>query len=232
VDRTVLSYGNGTGQKLACLFDQSTGGDGIIASADIKSVKDLAGKKVACETASTEYYFLSAVLADQGMTMDDIELVDMVTATGGAAFVAGEVDAVAAWEPWLSNANQREGGHVLVSSADYPYTVMDSLVVSGQFASEHPEAVDGLVSAWYDAIDYMNANMDECLLLMADGLALTVEDMESMLPGVTFTGREENEAIVDKAAETNIYDIAKSMLDFWISVGEVKEGTTVDGLFR
>ena len=218
MDKVVLNYANGSEQMIALIFDESTGGDGIIASEEIQSVEDLKGKKVGIDFASTEYFFLHKILMDHGMTFDDLDLQDMDASSAGASFIAGDLDAAVVWEPWLTNASQRDGGHVLVSSADYPRVIMDSLTVSRQFAEEQPEAIEALKEAWCDAIDYYNENPEECVEIMARGLDLTVEDMEGMLPSVTFMGREENAEFFNKANEETVYSIAQDMADFWADI--------------
>ena len=232
MDKVVLNYANGTGQKIALIFDESTGGDGIIASADIKTVEDLKGKKVGIDKASTEYFFLNAILKDHNMSMDDLIISDMDASSAGTSFIAGELDAAVVWEPWLTNASQREGGHVLVSSKEYPRIIMDSLTVSKAFYEENPECVEALKNAWCDAIDYYKENPEESIEIMAKGLDLTVEDMKGMLPGVTFMGREENEDFFNKDSENSVYDVAQDMADFWAEIGSISEGLDISGLFE
>ena len=57
-------------------------------------VPKLAGKKVACTAGTGLHYFLARVLAKYGMTLKDIEFVNLPAADGQAAFVAGRVDAI------------------------------------------------------------------------------------------------------------------------------------------
>ena len=102
MDKVVLNYANGSEQKIALIFDESTGGDGIIASEEIQSVEDLKGKKVGIDFASTEYFFLHKILMDHGMTFDDLDLQDMDASSAGASFIAGDLDAAVVWEPWLA----------------------------------------------------------------------------------------------------------------------------------
>lgn len=230
VDKVVSDYASGTDEKIGFIFDESSGGDGIIASADIKTVEDLAGKKVGIDTSSTEFFFLYTILSDHGMTMDDLKLVDMDSASAGAAFLTGELDAAVVWEPWLTNASQRKGGHVLVSSAEYPRVIMDSLVVSGTFYKEHPEAVPALRNAWSDAVDYYKENPEESIKIMAKGLDLTVKDMKDMIPGVKFLGNKENAEFFDEKNKDSIYALVQKMADFWIDQGVAKKDLDVSEL--
>ena len=125
-------------------MDASTGGDGLVATAEIQTVDDLAGKTVALDKSATSYFFFLQVLADSNITEDQINIVEMGNDAAGEAFIAGQVDAAVTWEPALSNCGEREGGHILVSSADYPKAIIDVLTVSTTFLEEHPDAADAL----------------------------------------------------------------------------------------
>ncbi len=78
-------------------FDDSKGGDGIVARKEIKSVKDLKGKKVAFGEGSVSHFFLGFLLKQNGMTFKDIVPVNMTAGDAGAAFVANKVDAAVTW---------------------------------------------------------------------------------------------------------------------------------------
>ena len=64
------------------------------AQPEIDSVPKLAGKKVARTAGTALHYFLARMLAKYGMTLKDIEFVNLPAADGQAAFVAGRVDAI------------------------------------------------------------------------------------------------------------------------------------------
>jgi len=66
----------------------------LIGRSGIKSVEELKGKKVAATEGTALHYFLARVLAKYGMTLSDIQYVNLPAAQGQAAFIAGQVDAV------------------------------------------------------------------------------------------------------------------------------------------
>ena len=49
LDRDIIQYDAGAPEQYVCTMDCSTGGDGLVATADIQSVDDLAGKTVALD---------------------------------------------------------------------------------------------------------------------------------------------------------------------------------------
>jgi NitT/TauT family transport system substrate-binding protein len=215
LDREVIHFSKGTPETVILAMDQSSGGDGVIASADIKTVGDLKGMTVGLDKSSTSYFFFLTILAQNGMSEDDVSISDMGADDAGAAFLAGSLDAAVTWEPYLSEAGTRQGGHILATSADYPNTIVDVLAVRSDFASQNPQAVNGLAAAWYDAIDYYKANPDEGNKIMAEGLGLEQDEVAGEAEGITFYGRDENSKFFDKASEAGIYSVAGAAVDFW-----------------
>jgi NitT/TauT family transport system substrate-binding protein len=220
VDREVIHYANGAPITFVCAMDQSFGGDGIIASADIQSVADLAGKTVGLDKSSTSYFFFLAILDKYNVDESTINIQEMTAGDAGAAFVAGRLDAAVAWEPWLTNAGQREGGHVLASSRDFPGMIVDVISMRQDFVEQNPEAVQGLVDAWNEAIAFYKENPEEGNQIMAKALGLTEEEVAEMAEGVQFMGQEENLAFFDsEPSEGTIYSLSNLALEFWTEKG-------------
>lgn len=215
LDRDIIHYATGAPEQYLCTMDMSTGGDGIIASADIQTMDDLKGKKIALDKSATSYFFFLTALADSNITEDDIEIVEMGNSEAGTAFITGKVDAAVTWEPWLSNADEREGGHILVSSADYPKAIIDCLTVHSDFAKENPNTIAALEEAWYMSIDFLKENPDQAYEIMAKGLSLEAEEVKDECAGITFLGREENKTFNDQSTEDNVYDVADKAAGFW-----------------
>lgn len=219
LDRDIIQYAAGAPEQYVCTMDCSTGGDGLVATAEIQSVDDLAGKTVALDKSATSYFFFLQVLADSNITEDQINIVEMGNDEAGQAFIAGQVDAAVTWEPALSNCTEREGGHILVSSADYPKAIIDVLTISSTFAEEHPDFSKDIEECWYQAVDYLNENFDKGCEIMARGLDLSVEDVKAECAGITFYGREENAKFNDLSTEENVVDIAEMAAGFWVEKG-------------
>jgi len=230
LDREVIHYAKGTPETVLFAMDESSGGDGIIATGDIKSLSDLKGKNVGLDKSSTSYFFFLTALEKAGVAEDALTIHEMGASDAGAAFVAGKLDAAVSWEPWLSKASEREGGHVLASSREFPRTIVDVFVMRKGFAEEHPEAAVGLTRAWFDAIAWYRDNPDEGHAIMAQHLGESPDAIADMASGVTFMGLEENQAFFDRGTDNNIYDVAARAGKFWKSKGILKKDLDVDGL--
>ena len=223
-DPNIKMFANGAPSRYVLAMDASCGADGLVTTEDIKSLDDLKGKTLALDTAASSYYFFLTALEDaSSLKEEDITLAEMSDTTeAGRAFMSGQVDAAIMWEPELSEAlDSVEGAHALVTSANYPETILDSLVVNESYAQDHPEVVESVAKAWYKAVDYLKENPEEACELMASGFEeVTAEDIAGDMEGLQFFGREENETLNDSATERSIKAISQDMADFWMEKGE------------
>ena len=191
---------------------------------------DLAGKTVALDKSATSYFFFLLALADSNITEDQINIIEMGNDAAGEAFIAGQVDAAVTWEPALSNCGEREGGHILVSSADYPKAIIDVLTVSTDFLKAHPDAADALNEGWNKSVAYLNENLEEGCEIMAKGLDLSTEDVIAECSGITFYDEAMNKEFNDLSKEGNVKEIAQMAADFWVEKGYMKTND-VEGFF-
>lgn len=223
-DQDVINFASGIEEKCVMSYDQSYGGDGIIVSEDIQSVADLKGKTVAVAKSTTSYFFLLTVLEDAGVSEEDLIINDMDADSAGTAFVQGEVDAAVTWEPWLSNAGEREGGHLLCSSADYPNTIVDSLFVTDAFLDAHPQAVKDIIKAEQEALDWYNdGNQEEGNKIMAEALGIELADFEAQIEGVSWYDAATMKAFFDENAEDSIYTLEERAMNLWLERGLISE---------
>jgi NitT/TauT family transport system substrate-binding protein len=119
--------------------DNSIGNDAIVVSDNIKSIKDIKGKKVAAEVGSVDRFMLYKLLKRAGMSLEDIQIVPMETSKAADAFAAGKVDAVAVFAPFITKALSRPGSKVLFTAGDFSGTISDHLVFNRKFVNEHPD---------------------------------------------------------------------------------------------
>ena len=231
-DPNIKMFANGADIRYVLAMDASNGADGLVVTEDIKSMDDLAGKSLALDKSASSYYFFLTALEDAGsIGEDDINVIDMGDTTeAGLAFMGGSVDAAIMWEPELSEAlDSVEGSYALVTSADYPDTILDSLVVNTGYAEENPDVVEAVTEAWYKAVDFMNENPEEAYEYMASGFEeVTGEDIAADVEGLQFFGRDENAELLDESAERSIITISQDMADFWMEKGECETDDLTD----
>ena len=151
-------------------IDDSKGGDGIVASKDIRTVAGLKGKKVAFSEGSVSQFYLSVLLKENGLSLADVEMVNMDAGSAGAAFVAKRVDAAVTWEPWLTRGNQAAHGHLLVDSSTSPGLITDVALTTEATLKARTADLRAFYRAWVKAVEWRKANEAEADAIMARGV--------------------------------------------------------------
>lgn len=200
---TVLGFSSAE-RPLTYLFaiDDSRGGDGIVANKEIKSVSDLKGKKIAYTEGSVSQFFLSVLLKDAGLSLKDVQSLNMTAGDAGAAFVAGKVDAAVTWEPWLSRGKATPHGAVLVDSAAKPGLITDIMVTTKKTLTEREAAMKGLYRAWSAAVEWQKTHVEEADKIMAKGVGGWLEDPKVFAEtraGIAFYDDAMNKGFMDPA---------------------------------
>jgi NitT/TauT family transport system substrate-binding protein len=235
VDTMVLYLKTGKEYQYVLALDDSAGGDGIVARKEIKSVKELKGKKVAVNEGSVSQFFLNVVLKDAGMTQKDVEVVNMKQGDAGAAFVAEKVDAAVTWEPWLTKSKNAPHGHILIDSSKTPGLITDVLIFPRDVIAKRSKEIQGLAHAWSKAVAFYEKNKKEGLEIMSKGLGDWLKDPKvfaETLEGVKFYDHDGNVKFFGSAQKPGtIYKVVQNALDVWGGFGKLQaKGVTAKDL--
>lgn len=217
---TVSSVAGGADQVVVLVNDNSTGNDKVIVREGINSITDLKGKKVAAEEGTVDHFLLLLGLRKAGMTAQDIEFVPLETGKAAAAFVAEQVDAVAVFAPFTTQALKRPGSKELFSSRDFPGAISDHLVFTRKFVDENPDQVQAVVNSWFATLDYIEKNPDQSYDIMARRAGVSVEEYKQYADGTRiFTVEENLKAFLPGNDRTSLLYAAEEMATFLTEVG-------------
>lgn len=156
--------------------DDSRGGDGVVADKDIQTIADLKGKTVAYEKGIVSEFYLGVLLKEAGLSLGDVEAMDMPWNDAGAAFAEGRANAAVTGEPWLTKGKQSAHGHLLVDSSSSPGLIVDVLLTTPEKLAARMDDFKGLYRAWVKAVEWQRANEKEADDIMARGLGGWLED--------------------------------------------------------
>ena len=202
VDTVLNFYSDRRPFRYLFAVDDSNGGDGIVANLDIESVAGLKGKKIAYTEGSVSQFYLGVLLKDIGLSLDDVEGVNMTAGDAGAAFVAKRVDAAVTWEPWLTRGNQAEHGHILVDSSTSPGLITDVLLTTTAKLEARLQEFQALYRAWVKAVEWQKANEAEADAIMAGGVGGWLDKADvfkETRAGVKYYDAAMNEAFIGTA---------------------------------
>lgn len=159
----------------------------ILAPEDsgIESVEDLAGHTVAAADQTVLQYFLLAAVADAGLSLDDIEPINLQPADANAAYASGEVDAFVGIEPLSTIATSQVPSVVVAESADY--FLQQGAIIARNGALEDPAlsaAIGDFVQRQAQASAWVNDHPEEAIDLFSETLGLP-EELSAASLGVT-----------------------------------------------
>ncbi len=180
------------GEVAVLVNDNSAGNDKIVAAAGIDGIKDLKNKRVALEAGVVDDFLLTLALEKEGMSRDDVQIIDIETGAAAAAFVAGQADAVGAFTPFWLNALQRKGSKEIASSKEFPGAIPDLLVVTQELIKEQPEQVQALIDTWFDILQFMSEHPTQADKILADRAGVSYKEFQLFKEGTKIFTLEEN----------------------------------------
>jgi len=194
IDATTLTYdqviaANARGWKLEVVMpiDYSVGGDAILATANLRTIKDLKGRKIAFMAASPSDFLLGFALARGGLSERDVEAVNTTPEGVVGIMASGGVDAGVTYEPSVSAIAKSGDGkrfHVLMSSREARGMITDVLVLKAGVIAKNPQLVEGLVRGTMDGLAFMRAHPELAVAILAKTLEITPAEVREQLPNI------------------------------------------------
>ncbi|HEX5925297.1 MAG TPA: ABC transporter substrate-binding protein [Baekduia sp.] len=162
--------------------------EALVVKKDITSIEQLKGKKVATPLASTSHYSLLAALQDHQLTAKDVKVIDAEPDDIAAAWSRGDIDGAYVWNPNLAKLI-KDGGHVLVSSADLAKegkTTYDLAVVTKDFAGKYPDAVKTWVAQQDRAVKLYRSDPQAVATAVGAELNVSADEVKPQLKDLIF----------------------------------------------
>jgi taurine transport system substrate-binding protein len=170
--------------KVAFVLDVAGDNEALVArnGSGVNTIKDLKGKRVGTPFASTAHYSLLAALNQNGLSANDVQLVDLQPQAILAAFDRGDIDAGYSWLPTLDQL--RRNGKDLITSralATNGKPTLDLGVVADEFATAHPDVVDTWRQQEARALNVIKDDPAAAAKAIAAEIGLSPEDVTGQL---------------------------------------------------
>ena len=186
-DQVILADAKGWGLKVVMPLDYSVGGDAIIASAAVRTIQDLKGRKVAFQPLSPSDFLLGYALAQRGLTKKDLQPVNVTPEAVLATMATGLVDAGVTYQPSVSMILELGGGtryHVLLSSREARGMITDVLAVRDTTIEHNPNLIVGLIHATLDGLAFMQREPAKAAAIIGKALDISAAEVTSQLPSI------------------------------------------------
>ncbi|PBH71987.1 ABC transporter substrate-binding protein [Clostridioides difficile] len=182
----LIAASNGVELKILNTYSRSPKGFMILTNNNsIKSAADLVGKKVAGPKGTILHQVLISALDKEGLSMDDVEFVNMGIPEASAALSDGSVDAALIAGPVALKA--MKSGSKLVANGEGLVDGIIVTAVSTDFAEKHPEIVERFMKVEKETLEYVNNNFDEAMEKVAKEVDLSLEETKELYAWYDFS---------------------------------------------
>lgn len=214
-----------SGQPIEIVSNVAYGEKGLAVlvktDSDIESVADLKGKKVAYATGSYAQHLLALLLSNEGLTLDDVESINLGAGDQPAALSSGEVDAIVIWEQYISKLTSEGVARVLADGTGVKRGNMINYFVT-DYAEAHPEVVKAYIKALDRANEVLKNDPEQAAELVAEDFGVDKELMLEIIPKFTY----------DTAlTEDDIAEITK-VKDFSLEAGIITNDVDMDSFIN
>lgn len=180
--------------SVAFILDVAGDNEALVArnGSGIETVADLKGKRVATPFASTAHYSLLAALSQNGLSANDVQLIDLQPQAILAAWERGDIAAAYSWLPTLDQLEK--SGKVLITSrelAEEGKPTLDLAAVSNSFAKDNPKVVDIWRQQQARALREIKDDPSAAAKSIAAEIALSPDDVSRQLTKTVFLTPDE-----------------------------------------
>jgi len=182
--------GAAAGEPVVIFAAQCNRGMAVMAGAksEIKSIKDLKGKRLAIWPGSTQEVVILERLKAEGMTIKDVQHVRLPFSDMAPALARGDIDAYVGAEPGPGISLANGVGRVV----EYPYsTAIGSLnmvmTAKAETIEKNPELVKVFMAMHKKATDYAMSNRAAMVEMAMQKLGQQKKSIEMAAPNVELT---------------------------------------------
>lgn len=186
-DQVIAAAAKGWKLKVVIPLDYSVGGDAILSSAAVRSIRDLKGRKVAFQPSSPSDFLLGYALTQAGLSTKDIQTVNSTPEGVVAIMATGQADAGVTYQPSVSMVLKLDGGkryHVLLSSREARGMITDVLAFRESTIAQDPKLVDALIRGTMDGLAFMQQQPDKAVAIISKALEISPDEVRAQLTNV------------------------------------------------
>ncbi len=150
-------------------YSGSPEGSAILVRKDspIQTLADLKGKKFAFKRGSSAHNVAVKALRKGGLTVDDVQALDLAPPDASAAFKTGAIDAWSIWDPYLAIAEADPDTRILTTARglvdSYSY-----FLGNGDFAKDNAQVVVDVLDELAKVGTAAQANLDDTVAALSE----------------------------------------------------------------
>lgn len=175
----LMAEGEGNPVRIVAGVSRPTDVFAVVAGKNgVRKMADLKGKTIAGPKGTVLHQLLVAALAREGVSMQQVNFVQMDIPMAFAAMQSGQVDAALLAANFVINA-QKDGAQVLTRATGVLTPIL-AMTTSERFLRQHPDRVKAVVAAHDEAWQWIQANPDAAIALGARLQGVSVDEARQL----------------------------------------------------
>ena len=213
---------NNTDVVMPFITNYSNGGDGVITKTNINSVEDLVGKKIGVPRFSEGHTLIAWLVKNSDLSEDEQkQIIDNLVMfdtpdDAATAFFAGELDAAATWQPYLSQAMETTGCKILFDTSNATNLVLDGIAFNADYVKANKKAVETFIKGALMAEDMYTTEFTPIKNSMSLFATETNENIVAMTEDANLATYNNNIELLSSTAQL----VFEDMSNIWLSLGE------------
>jgi len=232
LDDSLRNMSAGHDVRVVLMTDYSYGGDGLVAQAGIESFDDLKGSKIGVEIGTVGHLSVLKILEKAGIKIEEVTLISIPAWEIQQAMLNGQIDAGVTWEPYLTETAEMIGGQVLVTSRDYPESIITTMTFDADIIKSRPKDVQRIVDAYFDAVEYIKQNPLDAYAIMGAAEGISAEEFALHVEGIKYLDRDANMELFGANKNGRIYITAQEIGAFLFENNVIKNSPEIRRLLE
>lgn len=169
----LFAHASGGDLEFVGAYEGSALGSAILVHKDsgIATLADLKGKKLAFKRGSSAHNIALQLLRTVGLTLEEVEAVDLTPPDAGPAFANGSIDAWSIWDPYTA-ITEALPDTVTLASADGVVPSYGFFSANTGFAQDNPDLVKGIIKKLQKAGKAAQNDLDGTVKAFAEATGL------------------------------------------------------------
>lgn len=218
LDEVLRARSDGMPLAVVAVLDVSAGADMVLARPGVRSVRGLAGRRIAVERSALGEFLLFRMLQSAGMRRADVVVIDKPVDEHASLWRAGEIDAAITYDPAASTLIQL-GGQRIFDSRQLPDSIIDVLALRRDRMVALRPQVRATLAAHFKALEHLRTNPQDAQYRIAARQNTSAAAVAQALAGVTIPDLPRNRRLL--AADSGIQRVAREIAQIMVDQGIV-----------
>lgn len=206
--------------------------EGLFAVEGIESINDLKGKTIGTTFASSAHTLVLDLMAQNGLTERDINVINIPAPEIPAAIQSGQIDACATWTPYFNTVANLPGVKLIADDTDFSlfkdYGVTpgpDVLVVSKRFADRNPDLIKDFAKVYFAAAESLGTDPESAVDILKELTQMSAEDQLQTIKDADWYNLQQQKEMI--GTNTKFVEGLQKLADMLVEYGQIDKSPQV-----